>query len=123
MGNACRNIIDLSGATLPIANEDKSLWIVFNGEIFNYVELCEGLVARGHRFCTYSDTEVVLHLFEEFGPECLDQLNGQFSVATWDARQRRLFFERHRPGLLPLFHTQLADGTTEISFRLSDDRA
>jgi asparagine synthase (glutamine-hydrolysing) len=126
LGNARLSIIDLSGGTQPIGNEDESLWIVFNGEIFNYLELREGLVARGCRFRTSSDTEVVLHLFEEFGPGCLDQLNGQFAIAIWDSRRRCLFLARDRLGVRPLFYTQLADGTllfaSEIKSILSDDR-
>lgn len=126
LGNSRLSIIDLSGGTQPIANEDESLWIVFNGEVFNYLELREGLVARGHQFRTSSDTEVVLHLFEEFGPGCLNQLNGQFAIAIWDSRRRCLFLARDRLGVRPLFYTQLADGTllfaSEIKSILSDDR-
>ncbi len=126
LGSARLSIIDLSGGTQPIANEDESLWIVYNGEVFNYLELREDLLARGHRFRTSSDTEVVLHLFEEFGPSCLEQLNGQFAIAIWDSRQRSLFLARDRLGVRPLFYTQLSDKTllfaSEIKSLLSDDR-
>jgi len=105
LGSARLSIIDLSGGSQPIANEDESLWIVFNGEIFNYVELRPELEARGHRFRTSSDTEVILHLFEEYGPGCLERLNGQFAIAIWDARRRRLFLARDRLGVRPLFYT------------------
>ena len=84
LGNARLSIIDLSTGQQPIANEDGTLWIVFNGEIFNYVELRPELEARGHRFTTTSDTEVLLHAYEEFGPQCLERLNGQFAFAVWN---------------------------------------
>src|ERR1017187_7119864 len=127
LGNARLSIIDLSGGSQPIANEDETLWIVFNGEIFNYIELRADLEARGHRFRTSSDTEVILHLFEEFGPHCLDQMNGQFAIAIWDTRRRRLFLGRDRLGVRPLFYTHV-DGNTlifasEIKSILSDRRA
>jgi asparagine synthase (glutamine-hydrolysing) len=105
LGNARLSIIDLSGGDQPISNEDGSLWIVFNGEIFNYVELRAGLEQRGHRFSTQSDTEVILHLYEESGPGCLQNLNGQFAIAVWDSRQRTLFLARDRLGIRPLFYT------------------
>jgi asparagine synthase (glutamine-hydrolysing) len=126
LGNARLSIIDLSGGSQPIANEDETLWIVFNGEIFNYIELRADLEARGHRFRTSSDTEVILHLFEEFGSHCLDRMNGQFAIAIWDTRRRRLFLGRDRLGVRPLFYTQI-DGKTlifasEIKSILSDRR-
>jgi asparagine synthase (glutamine-hydrolysing) len=105
LGNARLSIIDLSGGQQPICNEDGSLWIVFNGEIFNYVELRPDLEARGHRFKTHCDTEVILHLYEEYGPACLNHLNGQFAIAIWDTRNRRLFLARDRLGVRPLFYT------------------
>ena len=91
LGNARLSIIDLATGDQPIGNEDGSLWIVFNGEVFNHVELRAELEARGHRFRTACDTEVVLHAYEEFGPGCLDRFNGQFAIAIWDSRRRRLF--------------------------------
>src|SRR5438105_2580914 len=106
LGNARLSIIDLEGGSQPIANEDESLWIVFNGEIFNYVELRPDLERRGHRFRTSSDTEVILHLFEEYGPNCLNLMNGQFAIAIWDSNRRRLFLARDRLGVRPLFYTQ-----------------
>ena len=105
LGNARLSIIDLSGGRQPIGNEDGTLWIVFNGEVFNYVELRPALEARGHRFATNTDTEVVLHLYEEYGPACLQQLNGQFAIAIWDSQQRTLFIARDRLGIRPLFYT------------------
>jgi len=109
LGSARLSIIDLSGGQQPIANEDETLWIVFNGEIFNYIELRPDLEARGHRFRTQCDTEIILHLYEEYGPDCLRFLNGQFAIAIWDARQRSLFLARDRVGVRPLFYT-IQDG-------------
>ena len=105
LGSARLSIIDLSTGRQPICNEEGNLWIVFNGEIFNYLELRPQLEARGHRFRTQSDTEVLLHLYEESGPQCLEQLNGQFAFAIWDARDRTLFLARDRLGVRPLFYT------------------
>jgi len=109
LGSARLSIIDPKTGQQPIHNEDGSLWIVFNGEIFNYMELRPELEARGHRFTTGSDTEVFLHLYEEFGPECLHHLNGQFAVALWNNREETLFLARDRLGVRPLFYT-MQDG-------------
>lgn len=114
LGSARLSIIDLSGGSQPIGNAGcphaaGELWIVFNGEIFNYVELRAELEARGHRFSTHTDTEVILHLVEEHGPACLRQLNGQFAIAIWDVRRQELFLARDRLGIRPLFYT-LHDG-------------
>ncbi|OGO25490.1 MAG: asparagine synthase (glutamine-hydrolyzing) [Chloroflexi bacterium RBG_16_52_11] len=106
LGSARLSIIDLSGGDQPISNEDGSLWIVFNGEIFNYIELRPPLEARGHQFTTQSDTEVVLHLYEDFGPDCLKYLNGQFAMAIWDTNRRSLFLARDRLGIRPLYYTR-----------------
>jgi len=108
LGNARLSIIDLSTGQQPISNEDGTLWIVFNGEIFNYVELRPQLETRGHRFTTTSDTEVLLHAYEEFGPKCLERLNGQFAFAVWNARDQSLFLARDRLGVRPLFYTRKA---------------
>jgi asparagine synthase (glutamine-hydrolysing) len=105
LGNARLSIIDLSSGDQPIGNEDGTLWIVLNGEIFNYVELRPDLEKRGHRFTTNSDTEVILHLYEEYGTDCLQFLNGQFSFAIWDERRRSLFLARDRMGITPLYYT------------------
>jgi asparagine synthase (glutamine-hydrolysing) len=107
LGSARLSIIDLSTGQQPISNEDGTLWIVFNGEIFNFVELRPDLERRGHRFTTNTDTEVLLHLYEQFGIDCLQRLNGQFAFAIWDARRRRLFLGRDRLGIRPLFYTQV----------------
>ncbi len=125
LGSARLSIIDLSGGQQPISNEDGTLWIVFNGEIFNYVELRPELEKHGHRFTTHTDTEVILHLYEELGPGCLGRLNGQFAMAIWDARRESLFLARDRLGIRPLFYT-CANGAlifgSEIKALLADPR-
>ena len=93
LGNARLSIIDLDTGDQPISNEDGTLWIVFNGEIFNYIELRQDLERRGHRFKTRSDTETLLHTYEEFGVGCLNRLNGQFSLAIWDKENLSLLYK------------------------------
>ncbi|HPC75000.1 MAG TPA: asparagine synthase (glutamine-hydrolyzing), partial [Syntrophales bacterium] len=105
LGQTRLSIIGIQGGVQPIHNEDETLWIVFNGEIFNYLELKEALVRNGHRFYTNTDTEVILHLFEEHGPSCLSRLNGQFAFALWDSRRKSLFLARDRLGIRPLHYT------------------
>lgn len=105
MGHTRLSIIDLSTGQQPLHNEDQTLWIVFNGEIFNYIELRKELEASGHRFYTTSDTEVLLHLYEEKGSDCVTQLNGQFAFAIWDCKKKRLFLARDRVGIRPLHYT------------------
>lgn len=106
LGSARLSIVDLEGGQQPIGNEDGTLWIVYNGEVFNHPELRAELESRGHRFATHTDTEVIVHLYEEFGPACLDKLNGQFAFALWDTRRRALFLARDRLGVRPLFYAQ-----------------
>lgn len=109
LGNVRLRILDLNTGQQPIANEDESLWIVFNGEVFNHPELRQELERRGHRFTTASDTEVVLHAFEEYGAGCLSRFNGQFALAIWDTRDSSLFLARDRLGVRPLFYTEAAE--------------
>lgn len=97
------SIIDVSGSRQPIFNEDGSKVIVFNGEVYNYQELRRGLVARGHTFRSQGDTETVLHLYEELGPDCVTQLRGMFAFAIWDASERTLLLARDRFGIKPLY--------------------
>ena len=99
------NIIDLLGGTQPIHNEDKTLWIVFNGEVYNYVELRRSLVESGHKFYTLSDTEVILHLYEDEKENCLNKLNGQFAFVIWNSVSKEVFIGRDRVGKKPLFYT------------------
>ena len=98
------SIIDLAGGHQPLSNEDETVWIVFNGEIYNYQELRKFLISKGHRFKTESDTEVIVHLYEEFGVACVEKLRGMFGLAIWDARQKSLFLARDRVGIKPLYY-------------------
>jgi asparagine synthase (glutamine-hydrolysing) len=103
------SIIDLAGGRQPIHNEDQSLWVVFNGEIYNFPELRQELEARGHHFYTHSDTEVIVHLYEEMGSDCVQKLRGMFAIALWDERKQLLLLARDRMGKKPL-HYALREG-------------
>ena len=109
LAHARLSIIDIAGGTQPIHNEDESVWVVFNGEIFNYIELRRELEASGHAFYTRSDTEVIVHLYEQYGEEFVRRLNGQFAIALWDTRARKLVLARDRVGIRPLFYTRTQD--------------
>jgi asparagine synthase (glutamine-hydrolysing) len=98
------SIIDLATGHQPVTNEDKTLWLVFNGEIYNYQELRATLEKKGHVFVTRSDTEVIIHAFEEYGDRCVEHLNGMFVFAIWDAPRRRLTIARDRLGIKPLYY-------------------
>jgi asparagine synthase (glutamine-hydrolysing) len=101
-------IIDLSDDGLqPMTNEDKTLWLVYNGEIYNYVELREELIGKGHRFHSQSDTEVILHAYEEWGTGCLQRFNGMWAFALWDERTQQLFCARDRFGIKPFYYTEI----------------
>ena len=106
LGHARLSIIDLATGRQPMANADRTIFLSFNGEIFNYVELRQELIERGHRFATHSDTEVILHLYEEMGAECVKRFNGDFAFALWDSRRKRLMLARDRMGVRPLFYSQ-----------------
>jgi asparagine synthase (glutamine-hydrolysing) len=99
------SIIDLGGGHQPMCSDDGSLTITFNGEIFNFVELRRELEQKGHRFLTRSDTEVILHLYQRYGTDCVQHMNGQWAFALWDATRKRLFVSRDRLGVRPLFYT------------------
>ena len=103
-GHSRLSIIDLAGGDQPIYNEDGRIAVVFNGEIYNYVELMDELIARGHRFKTRADTEVIVHLYEEFGRRCTDHLRGMFAFAIWDGRDHSVLLARDRLGIKPLFY-------------------
>jgi asparagine synthase (glutamine-hydrolysing) len=104
------SIIDLSTGHQPLANEDESIWVVFNGEIYNYQELRRDLIARGHHFTTNSDTETLVHLYEQEGADGLRRLRGMFAFAIWDAARRRMFLARDRFGKKPLYYSVLPEG-------------
>lgn len=109
MGMSRLSIIDINSGSQPLCNEDKTVWIVFNGEIFNYIELRENLEKKGHIFATQSDTEVIVHLYEEYGLEFLNFLNGQFAISIWDKNKKELILARDRVGIRPLFYTNEGD--------------
>ena len=103
------SVIDVEGGHQPIYNEDKSVGIVFNGEIYNFITLKKKLEERGHRFLTKTDTEVLVHLYEEHDVDCLQLLDGMFSFAIWDKRKQRLFIARDRAGEKPLYYAEIGD--------------
>jgi asparagine synthase (glutamine-hydrolysing) len=100
------SIIDLDGGHQPVHNEDRSVWVVFNGEIYNYRALRRDLERRGHVFATDSDTETIVHLYEDYGPHCVDRLRGMFAIAIWDARRRQVLLARDRLGIKPLYYAE-----------------
>ncbi len=109
LGHTRLAIIDTAGGVQPMQNEDGSVWVTFNGEIFNYPELTDELRAKGHAFRTRSDTEVIVHAWEEWGPACFERFNGQWALAIWDRRTGRLVLSRDRYGVRPLYWTRAAD--------------
>jgi asparagine synthase (glutamine-hydrolysing) len=111
LGHRRLSIIDLSTGQQPLYNEDRSICIVYNGEVYNYQELIGELTKLGHRFRTRSDTEAIVHAWEAWGEECVDRLRGMFAFALWDRNSETLFLARDRLGVKPLHYAQLADGT------------
>lgn len=105
LGTRRLSIVDLSPAGhQPMSNEDGTVWITFNGEIYNHRDLRADLVKRGHKYRSQSDTETIIHLYEEYGDQCVNQLDGMFAFAIWDAKQQRLFLARDRLGKKPLYY-------------------
>jgi len=109
LGHRRLSIIDLAGGAQPVANEDGRIQVVFNGEIYNFIELREELVSRGHVFSTQSDTEVIVHGYEEWGRNCVSRFRGIFAFALWDANRRQLFIARDHLGVKPLYYIRLGD--------------
>jgi asparagine synthase (glutamine-hydrolysing) len=107
IGHARLAIIDLEGGSQPLSNETGSLWITYNGELYNYKELASELQSKGHSFRTKSDTEVVMHAFEEWDFNCFERFNGQWALSIWDNRSKKLVLSRDRLGIRPLYYTFL----------------
>ena len=104
LGHRRLSIIDLADGHQPMTNEDRTVWVVFNGEIYNFTDLHDFLESKGHRFQTRSDTEVIVHLYEEMGESCFGELRGMFSIAIWDDRKKKLILARDRVGKKPLYY-------------------
>jgi asparagine synthase (glutamine-hydrolysing) len=109
LGHVRLSIIDVEGSKQPLANEDETVWVTFNGEIYNYRELREELQAKGHRLRTQGDTETLVHLYEDYGPEMVNRLIGMFAFAIWDKKNRQLFLARDRMGIKPLYYCRRGD--------------
>ncbi|KAF0221827.1 MAG: asparagine synthase [Geobacteraceae bacterium] len=125
LGHRRLSIIDLSGGGQPLSNEDGSVWITFNGEVYNFQELRQELIDKGHRFATRSDTETIVHAYEEYGERCVEKFRGMFAFAVWDKRKRQLFAARDRLGKKPFYYW--TDGNrllfaSEIKAILQDER-
>ena len=123
LGHRRLSIIDLKGGDQPIPNEDDTMQIVFNGEIYNFIELRKELEAFGHKFTTRSDTEVIVHAYEQWGVNCVKRLNGMFAFAIWDKRRRELFLARDHLGIKPLYYISLGSRllfASEIKALLQD---
>ncbi len=110
LGHRRLSIIDLAGGAQPLFNEDESVVVVYNGEIYNFQELFEELAARGHRFRTHCDTEAIVHAWEEWGEACVERFRGMFAFALWDRKRETLFLARDRLGIKPLYYAPLDDG-------------
>src|SRR5881409_1506950 len=99
------SIIDIDGGHQPVHNEDRSIWVVFNGEIYNFKSLRADLERQGHCFYTWTDTEVIVHLYEQFGERCVEKMRGMFAFAVWDERRKTLLLARDRLGIKPVYYT------------------
>ena len=123
LGHRRLSIIGLESGHQPLSNEDGTVWITFNGEIYNYQELRTSLLARGHRFTTETDTEVIVHLYEDFGEACVERLRGMFAFGLWDQRKRQLFLARDRVGIKPLYYCNTGESLvfgSELKALLAD---
>ena len=109
LGHRRLSIIDLSGGHQPISNVDRTTWMVFNGEIYNYESLREQLIAKGYQFTTHSDSEVIVALYDEYGAACVDYLRGMFSFAIWDKQKKQIFAARDHLGQKPFFYAQVGN--------------
>src|SRR5690348_14755710 len=109
LGHRRLSIVDLAGGSQPMANEDETIRIVFNGEIYNHADLRHELEAHGHRYHSRSDTETIVHAYEQWGDDCVDRLRGMFAFAIWDAPRRRLLLARDRLGVKPLYWSWIGD--------------
>jgi len=116
LGNRRLSIIDLQSGKQPISNEDGTIWVVYNGEMYNFPKLRPQLESKGHVFRTNSDTEAIVHLYEDFGEDCVDHIGGMFAFALWDERQGKLLLARDRIGQKPLFYS----GRIRLSLWLGD---
>lgn len=110
LGHARLSIVDLATGQQPMPNADKTIWLTFNGEIFNFIELRDELLAKGHCFTTKSDTEVLIKMYEEYGEDCVRHFNGQWAFALWDSRKQKLFLSRDRLGVRPLHYSRVPQG-------------
>src|SRR5688572_14625325 len=122
LGHRRLAIIDRAGGHQPMTNEDRTCWLIFNGEIYNHRELRPLLESKGHRYLTKSDTETILHAYEEFGPACVERLEGMFAFVIYDGRRQELFAARDRLGKKPFFYTTL-DGMFHFASELPALRA
>jgi asparagine synthase (glutamine-hydrolysing) len=104
LGSLRLSIIDLASGHQPIHNEDESVWITYNGEIYNYLVLKKELETLGHRFYTDTDTEVIVHAYEEYGEKCVEKLRGMFAFALWDSDKKQVLLARDRMGIKPLYY-------------------
>src|SRR4030043_219245 len=107
LGHRRLSIIDLAGGHQPLSNEDGTVWVIFNGEIYNFKELREELKGRGHQFRTHSDTEVIAHAYEEYKENCFRYFSGMFAIGIWDEKGNRLLLARDRLGKKPLYYSSI----------------
>src|SRR5437667_7586129 len=124
LGHRRLSIVDLAGGHQPLSNEDGSVWITFNGEIYNHAEVRRELEAAGHVYRTRSDTETIVHAYEQWGDECVHRFRGMFAFAVWDVRSKRLLLVRDRLGIKPLYWTRAGDHLlfgSEIKALLASD--